>query len=475
MDGENVQDALTLRYSYGVVENNSLVSDDVTYFTLDNASSAGFELSSRNVRREFTSAAHTDITFSDSFELNGSNNQTVGFSTADGNVSAEGLVGEIPTANTTFQASGKNVQSTITTFTAAGQLAEDDTITISNDRVANSSEIQAETFVDVFRNGSTRWTLPELNTFDGSLAAGEQLTITATFDDSNLSESTLGRNYRTRLTTILQDGVRNLFDELNPDTDLARFRSGGVFVDSQFSIIGSDATRQIVSYIAERNVESTDSSGSAAIGAGTSLFGEGINLTNTMQNSSFGLPTEFRVIDSEVLSFNTTVDVGFINLNNANLEQMEASDFQMLVSDITELNGLDGVLHVIDLSVRPDSGGNEVFWFDEERGSWVNAVLGNSNVDAGSALNLSSFISVAGEAITVEDYLDANRFAGSYESYLESLGGTGPELGAFGTDGFRAWAVIDHNSFFAVAVVPEPSTVSIMGFLAIGLMTRRRR
>ena len=480
LDDENVQDELDIRYTYGVVENNSLLSNDVNYFILDGESAAGVEVSSRNVWREFSRNAHTDIRTSNSFQLDGSNNQTVGFSTADGNVFAEGLAGEVPTANTTFQASRKNVQTSITNFTDGGELAEDDTITISNDRIGSLTELQAETFVEFSREGSTKWTLPELSGFDGSLAAGESLTLTATFDDSSLSESSLGRNYRTRLTARLQDGVSNLFSETDPVAELARVESARFDSNnSHFSIIGSDATLQTVSYFVERNEELTNSSGSASIGAGASLFGEGINLTNTLENSSLGeTPTEFRVIDSDILSSNALVEVSFSSLDDASMEQADAFGFETLVSDIAQLNGLDGVLHVVDLSVATGSGGNEVFWFDEDRGNWLNAVLGNSNVETfgDAALNLNSFISVAGLSTTIGDYLDDNRFSGSYESYLDSIDGTGPELGAFGTDGVRAWAVIDHNSFFAVAnAVPEPSTVTLIGFLAIGLMTRRKR
>lgn len=464
LGGESVQDSLKIRYSYAVVENNSLTSSDVTYFTIDNASSAGVQASNLSISREHSTETHTNIRTSNSFALNNSSTQSVTYSFANGNVFAEGLDGEVPTASTTFQAHRKNVQSTITRFTAGGELEEDDEILISNDRAANPSILQAETYVQFEREGSTKWTLPELDGFDGTLAAGESISLTATFDDSGLSASSLGRNYRTRLTATFQDGLSGIFGELEPGTGLARVEGARFSGDLQFSLVGSDATRQTVSYFVERNVDLAGESGGASVAAGTSLFGEGINLTNTVENSSDETnPTEFRVIDSEVLTDGAQVEVSFSKLEDALDAMSEAEGFESLTSDIVELLGLDGMLHVIDLSIAPESGGNEIHWFDEDSGTWVNAILGNSNVD----LELSPG--------GLETLLADNRFNGSYSSYLESLDGGGPQLGAYGSDGIRAWAVIDHNSSFAVSSVPEPSAMGLLGCVAIGALMRRRR
>ena len=119
---------------------------------------------------------------------------------------------------------------------------------------------------------------------------------------------------------------------------------------------------------------------------------------------------------------------------------------------------------VLQLTYDPSAAGPQyIGWYDAASGQWVNAVAGNSTG--------------AGQ------YFGTGEFAGSYADYLATLS---PEdqanlvaqLGAFGFDAgaHTAWAVLDHNSDFAV--IPEPGTwgMILSGFgMLIGIQRFRKR
>ena len=212
------------------------------------------------------------------------------------------------------------------------------------------------------------------------------------------------------------------------------------------------------------------------LAAGTSLFGEGVNLTNTSENSSSDVATEFNILDSEILNGSVDLEVGFTSLDNATPEQSAGDAFEILVSDIVNVSGLDGLLHVVELSYDPSLTNNaEIFWLDDQN-NWVNAVLGNSNV-ANYNIDQNLVALTDGTSSSIDDYFDLLRFDGSYSEYLETLVlGQGPELGVFGFDGTRAFAVIDHNSSFAVAdAVPEPNSITLLAMAGLIASVRRRR
>ena len=50
-------------------------------------------------------------------------------------------------------------------------------------------------------------------------------------------------------------------------------------------------------------------------------------------------------------------------------------------------------------------------------------------------------------------------------------------MGDYGNDPDTntVWAVLNHNSTFAIASVPEPAVGTLLGFGIIGLLARRRR
>ena len=283
------------------------------------------------------------------------------------------------------------------------------------------------------------------------------------------SDGGLGRNFRTSISLTFQDGVSDLDSLVEEGTIL----SGG---SSQFNIVGSVGTRQTLTYNLERVFSAEATGGSLTLAAGTSLFGEGVNLTNTSENSSSDVATEFNILDSEILNGSVDLEVGFTSLDNATPEQSAGDAFEILVSDIVNVSGLDGLLHVVELSYDPSLTNNaEIFWLDDQN-NWVNAVLGNSNV-ANYNIDQNLVALTDGTSSSIDDYFDLLRFDGSYSEYLETLVlGQGPELGVFGFDGTRAFAVIDHNSSFAVAdAVPEPNSITLLAMAGLIASVRRRR
>jgi fibronectin-binding autotransporter adhesin len=130
-------------------------------------------------------------------------------------------------------------------------------------------------------------------------------------------------------------------------------------------------------------------------------------------------------------------------------------------SDVLGLNGTDGSIQILTLTYDPTvlDGTSESLlllgWFDSNE-IWVNAIDGNAG------------------AAGVSRVLD---YTGSYAA--AGVLPTADYLGSWGRDPVTntAWAVIDHNSQFAVIAVPEPSALLLAaGGLAMAVcrLTRRR-
>jgi len=476
--GETIQSDLDVGFEYAVVENNVALAEDITVFKFEDENSAGLLARNETARRQHSSLTHTDISVSSFATLQDTSLQTVSLSEGNG-ITGEGLAGEI-VDSVSYDIHQRTVESTDLVLTESGLV--DGPIVIENQRAVDASKIQAQAILaGVDESGSSRWSLSGLTGWDEDLAAGESLTLNPIFDETNIDASadTLGRNYRKTVSFRFQDGLRDIASQIVEGTFLGKV---GPFSPGAFNIIGSRDRTSEATWFLERKDVLTGSTGSAFVAAGTSLGAEGINLTNDSSNTSLqvGTPTEFQILDSEILSSGVDIEVQFVSLDDIDPDAAYAdSDTNGFFSDIVEVNGLGDIFHVLELSYDSELGPADVQWYNEDLDLWVNATLGNSDIE-GVSFNPGSTnqgtIIVDGEVLDLFDYLTDTRFEGSYNDYLLSLDGSGPALGAFGSADGRAWAVIDHNSAFSViSAVPEPGSLAFLGAIAGALVLVRRR
>lgn len=126
----------------------------------------------------------------------------------------------------------------------------------------------------------------------------------------------------------------------------------------------------------------------------------------------------------------------------------------MRVSDVFSLSGTATNIFVLQLNITGIASDNFIGWLDG--GTWVNAVNGNTGNNA---------------ILAQQGYL------GSFSAFQTTYGSTlSNYIGAYGVDttAGSTWAVLNHNSDFAV--VPEPSTwLLLAGGLTFVMVMRRRR
>jgi autotransporter-associated beta strand protein len=148
-----------------------------------------------------------------------------------------------------------------------------------------------------------------------------------------------------------------------------------------------------------------------------------------------GRPDTAAQILGGVLSTTGTLSSSFANTSSALNDQIR-------LSDVYSLHGTGSDTFVLQLSLSSLAPGSVLGWLDENN-QWVNAVDGNTGV------NTIQFID------------------GAYDGNLV-LGHYGVDI-ATGT----AWAVVNHNSDFAI--IPEPSTVVLLGVSLLSFAISRRR
>lgn len=133
-------------------------------------------------------------------------------------------------------------------------------------------------------------------------------------------------------------------------------------------------------------------------------------------------------------------------------EEAIASNDELRISDAFSLTGTGGDLFVLELQLSTSSGeGAFLAWLNDD-GEWVNATLGNTATGS-SAIN---------------------GFNGSFAD--SGALASGEYLGSWGYDAANhaVWAILDHNSTFSVAAIPEPGSVWLLA-ATLGLFVGLRR
>ncbi len=122
------------------------------------------------------------------------------------------------------------------------------------------------------------------------------------------------------------------------------------------------------------------------------------------------------------------------------------------LSDVLSLSSTGDDIFVLQLRLESGALDAPAWLAWQDGGEWVNAIAGNS--------------AVGGSAIS--------GFAGSFA--LSGAQATGDYLGSWGYDlaAGSVWAVLDHNSDFAIAV-PEPGSLLLLGAGALVFLRKRRK
>jgi hypothetical protein len=301
-----------------------------------------------------------------------------------------------------------------------GSFGPGDTLTLTNAAAASGTQRAAAVIASRTLSGDSGWTVNGLAVGTSVAAAGVG-SGTAAFDPAGRLNGT----YAALFTLGLEH-----------DQSLPGATAGDVGT---------------LSWNLETTVAGRTGSGTAAVGAGRSYAGLGIG-------SAAARGTAATVLAG------TAADAASVSMSFA--AAPATGDF---LSDVLTLQGTAGDAIVLSLSY--DSAALGAFvpadlflgWLDTRpesatAGEWVNSVLGNS-------ANLVSLESA---------------YLGSWEAFVAefSPGSPAAALGAWGVDTSstpRVWAVVDHNSQFAVVPVPEPATWLLLAVAAAAGCRLKRR
>jgi fibronectin-binding autotransporter adhesin len=169
-----------------------------------------------------------------------------------------------------------------------------------------------------------------------------------------------------------------------------------------------------------------------ALAGGTSLA----NAINATSHFAGGPADTTAKILQGTLATSGTLSISFSEASNALNDEIR-------LSDVYHFAGTGSSVFVLELSMSSVEAGSYLAWLDTSTNTWVNAVDGNTGT------NNIQFISGA---------YDGNLVVGHYG--VDTANGT-------------VWAVLNHNSAFAI--VPEPGTCALLVLGGMALLVRRRR
>lgn len=332
--------------------------------------------------------------------------------------------------------------------------------TVGGVAVNYTADIYQVAEVRATANGGVETVVDEQNSVDhlvGNVTAGDELTIENGFAEGSGQRATIEvasvqvtENSGFGVTGQITQGAQ-ILEGNGPLTSTVTFDTAGKLNGTHVGtiVVGlqNDQTIQgtygvdLGTYRWEASFEvnnAPSNSGTAVVESGKSYEGLGLTADSAIGTQAELLAGTASGVKDVEMAFDTIAPGGFAAVNDA-----------LRVSDVISLTGTGGDLIVLQLTYDESmlnglaEGDLRLGWL--RGGEWVLAIDGNS---MGSV---------------------ASFYAGAYQS--------GYTLGAYGVDvnSNTVWAVIDHNSEFSVAAVPEPSTIALIGAVGLAFVVFRRR
>jgi len=480
--GESVQASLLAGVTYTPVENNRVLAEDVIVVGLDAASVPPIAgaFTNASVMPQFDAATHTDITADSSFVLTDVTQtpgqglqpiQTETLTVANGRIVPEGLTGET-IESASYQVSAIVLKESVARRVTTGPVGDGEQIWVQNDADTDPGEQAAVELIDVVLTGGDagRFDVTLEPGDDGRAEAGGLIRFDVGFDftGTDIAPGGFDRLYTATANIRFDDAVpAALAASLGlPDASVL----ATPLRDARTPFSRTWQLNQLIQAPPNPGGDESDNDFEAEGNFDNDFdFGDG-PIFMIVDGA-----TSVTIADSNPLSAVTSVAIQIL-VDPARDPQggsgpaapipttwRDANDYGCTLGDFVQINGLDGELFVLEMTYddaeRQAAAPNvpewraQINWLDEDAAppAWVNAVLGNSDIDDYTATT----VTVDGNTSGLNAFLSSRRHVMSYQDYLLQNGGE-PTLGDFGVDTVNnvMWSVIDHNSVFAAAILP---------------------